>query len=80
LLPVSTTAVVHLELRISLRIFEKIQNSPNGTLRGLGKLNHEKLKAKISWYCPFKICLLVYIHLLANADTLSVKWASYYVL
>jgi hypothetical protein len=32
-----TGAVVHLELRISPRIFEKIRNGPNGILRGLGE-------------------------------------------
>jgi hypothetical protein len=31
--PVSTTPVVHLELRISPQIFEKIRNGHNGTLR-----------------------------------------------
>jgi hypothetical protein len=35
--PVSTTQVVHLELPISLRIFGKIQDGPNGILRGLGE-------------------------------------------
>jgi hypothetical protein len=40
--PVSKTPVVHLELRISPRIFEKIRNGPNGILRGLRKLIHEK--------------------------------------
>jgi hypothetical protein len=35
--PVSTTPVVHLELRISLQIFEKIRNGPNDVLRGLGE-------------------------------------------
>jgi hypothetical protein len=35
--PVSATPVVHLELRISSRIFEKIRNGPIGKLRGLGK-------------------------------------------
>jgi hypothetical protein len=34
--------VVNLELRISPRIFEKFRNGPNGILRGLGKLIHEK--------------------------------------
>jgi hypothetical protein len=28
---------VHLELRISPRIFEKIRNGPNGIIRGLGE-------------------------------------------
>jgi hypothetical protein len=31
---VSLTPVVHLDLRISLRIFEKIRNGPNGILWG----------------------------------------------
>jgi hypothetical protein len=35
--PVSTTPVANLELRTSPRIFEKIQNGPNGILRGLGE-------------------------------------------
>ncbi len=35
--PVSTTPVLHLELRISPRIFEKIRNGPNGLIRGLGE-------------------------------------------
>jgi hypothetical protein len=54
------TLEVHLELRISLRIFEKILNGSKGILRGLGeKLIHEKnLKSKISWHCPFKANLV----------------------
>ncbi len=35
--PVSTTPVVHLQLRISPRIFEKIRNGPYGIIRGLGE-------------------------------------------
>jgi hypothetical protein len=35
--PASATPVVHLELRISPRIFEKILNGPIGILRGLGE-------------------------------------------
>ena len=35
--PVSATLVVHLELRISPRIFEKIRNGSIGILRGLGE-------------------------------------------
>ncbi len=31
------TPVVHLDLRISPRIFEKIRNGPNGTLWGWGE-------------------------------------------
>ncbi len=35
--PVSLTAVVHLDLRISPRIFIKIRNDPNVIIRGLGE-------------------------------------------
>ncbi len=35
--PVSLTPVVHLDLRISPRIFEKIRNYPNVIIRGLGE-------------------------------------------
>ncbi len=35
--PVSLTPVVHLYLRISPQIFEKIQNDPNVIIRGLGE-------------------------------------------
>jgi hypothetical protein len=35
--PVSLTPVVHLDLQISPRIFEQIQNGPNGTLWGWGE-------------------------------------------
>jgi hypothetical protein len=34
---VSTTPVLHLELQISPRIFEKIQNGLNGIAKGLGE-------------------------------------------
>jgi hypothetical protein len=34
--------VANLELRISPRIFEKIRNSPNGILRGLGETDSRK--------------------------------------
>jgi hypothetical protein len=45
--PVSTIAVVHLELRISPWIFEKLRKGPkNGIPRGLGETD--------SWHCPFK--------------------------
>jgi hypothetical protein len=47
--PVSLTPLVHLDLRISPRIFKKIRNDPNVIIRGLGKVIHEKnLKQKIS--------------------------------
>ncbi len=35
--PVSTTPVLHLDLQISPRIFDKIQNDPNAIIRGLGE-------------------------------------------
>jgi hypothetical protein len=35
--PVSLTPVVHLDLRISPLIFEKIRNDPNVIIRGLGE-------------------------------------------
>jgi hypothetical protein len=35
--PVSLTPVVHLDLRISSRIFEKIRNDPKVIIRGLGE-------------------------------------------
>jgi hypothetical protein len=51
--PVSTIPAVHLELRISPRIFEKIGTAliVSGAW---GKLMHvENLKSKISWHCSF---------------------------
>ncbi len=50
---VSTTPVVHLELRPAK--FGKIRNGPNGILRGLGETDSLKTpeKLKISWHCPF---------------------------
>ncbi len=42
LLPVSLIPVVHLDLRISPRIFEKIWNSPNGILWGWGETDSWK--------------------------------------
>jgi hypothetical protein len=57
--PVSLTpAVVHLHLRVSPRIFEKIRNSPNAILWGCGEGNwfiKKNQKQKISWHCPFKL-------------------------
>ncbi len=40
--PMSMTPVVHLELQISLWIFEKIWNGPNVILRGLGETDSWK--------------------------------------
>ncbi len=45
---VSLTQVVHLELWISPLIFVKIQNGPNGILRGLGERIHEKNRSRKS--------------------------------
>jgi hypothetical protein len=51
--PVSLIPAVHLDFRISPRIFEKIRNGPNGILWGWGD-SSKKQKQKISWHCPFK--------------------------
>ncbi len=40
--PVLLTPVVHLDLRISLRIFEKIRNDPTVIFRGLGEGDSRK--------------------------------------
>ncbi len=40
--PVSLTPVANLELQISPRIFEKIWNGPNDTIRGLGETDSWK--------------------------------------
>ncbi len=54
LLPVTLIPVVHLYLRISPRIFEKIQNDPTVIFRGLGEHDPWKKKwRKISLHCPF---------------------------
>jgi hypothetical protein len=39
---VSLIPVVHLDLRLSPRIFEKIRNGPNAIFWGWGKLIHQK--------------------------------------
>jgi hypothetical protein len=40
---------------VSQDFFEKIRNGPDGTIRGLRELIHEKKqKQKISCHCPFK--------------------------
>ncbi len=49
LLPVSLIPEEHLDLQISPRIFEKVQNDPNAIIRGLGKDDSRKIpEAKIS--------------------------------
>ncbi len=56
--PVSTTAVVHLELQISPQIGEKSVTKSYRILRGLGETDSCKnLKSKISWLCPFKVIM-----------------------
>ncbi len=47
--------VVHLDLQIFPRIFEKILNDPNAIIRGLWEddSREKKQKQKISWHCPF---------------------------
>ncbi len=49
--PVSLTPVVHLELRISPRIFEKSLIGPNGILRGFKKTRSRKSRGTVplSW-------------------------------
>jgi hypothetical protein len=42
LLPVSLTPAINIHSRISPRIFEKIQNGPNGILGGLGDTDSRK--------------------------------------
>ncbi len=42
LLPVSLIPVVHLDLRLSPRIFEKIRNGPNAILWGWGESDSSK--------------------------------------
>jgi hypothetical protein len=54
-LPVSLTPLINIHSRISPRTFEKIQNGPNGILRGPGTLIYEtNLMTKISCQTPFK--------------------------
>jgi hypothetical protein len=56
---VSLTPVANLEQRISQRIFEKIQNGPNGIIRGLGETGSEKTRSKKSRdTVPFKQALI----------------------
>ncbi len=53
--PVSFIPVVHIDLQISPRIFEKIRNDPDFIFSGLGGrwFMKKNLKQKISWHCPF---------------------------
>ncbi len=54
--PVSLIPEVHLDLKISPRIWEKIWNDPIFYFQGLGgRWFMKKSEAKISWHCPFKI-------------------------
>ncbi len=52
--PVSLTPVVHLELRISPQIFEKIWNSPNGIIWGLGE-NDKKSRGTVPLNIPMQL-------------------------
>ncbi len=54
--PVSTTPLVHFELRISPRIFKKNSKRPKGFSQGLGGnwFMKKNQKSKISCHCPFK--------------------------
>jgi hypothetical protein len=75
LLPMSTTRVLHLELRISPRI--KIWNSPNGILRGWGETDSWKNQnSKISWHCPFKRFLPESILFLVDVSSLLASVSS----
>jgi hypothetical protein len=48
--------VVHLDLRISPRIFVRIQNGTFEIITSLGEDDSFKnLKRRISWHCPFKL-------------------------
>jgi hypothetical protein len=52
---VSTTPVVHLEPRITPRIFEKFERAVMVYSGAWGNLFMKKnQELKISWYCPFK--------------------------
>jgi hypothetical protein len=52
--PLLLTPVANLMLRISPQIFEKIWNSSNGIIRGLGETDSWKnQKQKILWHYPF---------------------------
>ncbi len=51
---INDTSVVHLEMRISPRSFEKIETALMGYSESWKKLIHGKnLKSKISWHCSF---------------------------
>ena len=62
---VSLLPVVHLDSRISPRIFEKIRNGLNGIIwggGGGGKLIQEKnQKQKILWHCPFNKITTIFL-------------------
>ncbi len=59
--PVSATPVVHLELRISPRIFEKIRNGPIGILRGLGETDSWKKSRKSLGTVPLNACRSLFL-------------------
>ena len=54
--PVSTTQVVHLELRNLREFSKKFETALMVNSGDWGKLIHEKnQKSKISWHCPVKM-------------------------
>jgi len=65
--PVSTTPVVHLDLRISPRIFEKNRNGSIGILRGLGETDSwKKQKSK-----TFKVLIKCFKSFLQKKESSS---------
>jgi hypothetical protein len=75
---VSTTPVVHLELRILYlrKLKKKIWMALMVYSGAWGKLNHEKKqKSKISWHCPFKhIWPIIFPLFLPSALLLGTFW------
>jgi hypothetical protein len=55
--PVSLIPVVHIDLRISLQIFVKIRNGPNGILWGWGELSEKTRSKKSRDTVPFAVLL-----------------------
>jgi hypothetical protein len=70
--PVSLTPVVHLDLWISPRIFEKIWNELILLSGAWGKVIHEKnQKQKLSWHCRFKPIFTLHLLLLSSLKSLE---------
>ncbi len=65
--PVSTTPVVHTELRIFLNFWKVFETTLMVYSGAWGKLIHEKYqKSKISWYCPFNLCFFFLLDLVSR--------------